>query len=79
VKAITEEELTRRLGAIETTAPSCSPFFRLFAWSGLRIGEAIELRWQDIDLGERIVNVRRRYHAGNVGPPKSRYGKRACG
>jgi integrase len=42
----------------------------------LRIGEAVELRWKDVDLGQRIVHVRRRYHAGHIGPPKSRYGKR---
>jgi integrase len=76
VKAMSEEELGRLLAAIEATAPAWSLFFRFLAWSGLRIGEAVEVRWQDVDLGQRIVHVRRRYHAGNIGPPKSRYGKR---
>jgi integrase len=76
VKAMTEKELSRILAAIDTTAPDWTLFFRMLAWSGLRIGEAIELRWKDIDLGQRTVHVRRRYFAGRVGPPKSRYGKR---
>ena len=53
----------------------------------MRIGEAIELRWRDVDLGERIVHVRRRFHAGRVGSRFScpvgrqtrvRMGVRAC-
>ena len=73
---MTEQELTRVLAEIARSDPGWSLFFRFLAWSGLRIGEAIELRWRDVDLGRRIVHVRRRYFAGRIGPPKSRYGKR---
>jgi integrase len=76
VKAMSEQELRQVLAEVQTSAPGWSLFFRFLAWSGLRIGEAIELRWRDVDLGQRIVHVRRRYFAGRVGPPKSRYGKR---
>jgi integrase len=51
-------------------------FYRFLADTGLRVGEAIELRWKDVDLGRRIVRVRRRYYRGRVGPPKSKYGRR---
>jgi integrase len=73
VKAMSEAELARLLAEIPER---WRLFFDCLAWSGLRIGEAIELRWADVDLGERIVHVRRRFHAGRVGPPKSRFGKR---
>jgi integrase len=73
VKAMTEAELRALLAAIPTP---WRVFFDCLAWSGMRIGEQIEVRWRDVDLGERIVHVRRRFHAGRVGPPKSRYGKR---
>jgi integrase len=76
VKAMTEQELGRVLAVIERSAPGSWLFFCFLSWSGLRIGELIELRWRDVDLGERTVHVRRRYHAGHVGPPKSKYGKR---
>jgi len=76
VKAMSEQELTQILAQVQSSAPEWSRFFRVLAWSGLRIGEAVELRWRDVDLGQRIVHVRRRYYAGHIGPPKSRYGKR---
>jgi integrase len=76
VKAMSEQELGQLLDAIEEQAPAWSLCLRFLAWSGLRIGELIELRWSDVDLGERLVHVRRRYYDGRVGPPKSKYGKR---
>jgi integrase len=76
VKAMSEAELTALLAAIRRNDERWWLFFAFLAWSGLRIGEAIELRWKDVDLGERIVKVRRRYFDGRVGPPKTKYGKR---
>jgi integrase len=73
VKAMSEEQLRALLAAIPEAE---ALFFRVLAWSGLRIGEMVELRWSDVDLGERIVHVRRRFHDGRIGPPKSRFGKR---
>jgi integrase len=73
VKAMTEEELEKLL---EKIPPAWRPFFELLAETGLRIGEAIALRWQDVDLNRRRVHVRRRYYRGTFAPPKSRYGRR---
>jgi integrase len=54
--------------------------WRLFACflaeTGLRISEAVELRYSDLDLGERTLRVERRYYRGTVAPPKSRFGRR---
>jgi integrase len=68
--------LQRLLAQIAADAPEWRLFFDVLAWSGLRIGEAIELRWKDVDLGIRTVHVRRRYSNGRVGPPKTKYGRR---
>jgi integrase len=72
-RALTEEELAR---VIEETPEEWRLFVRFLAQTGLRIGEAIALRWGDLDLGTRRVKVRRRIYKGTVDVPKSRYGLR---
>lgn len=73
VKALTEDELRRVLDEIPA---GWHLFFELLAHTGLRIGEAIALRWSDIDLSRRRVTVSRSFHAGRFEPPKSRFGRR---
>jgi integrase len=73
VKALTEEELGRLLAEIPE---HWRVFFELLAQTGLRIGEAIALRWQDVDFDRRRVHVGRRFYRGSFAPPKSRYGRR---
>jgi integrase len=72
-KALDTDELARFLRAC---SPEWEPFFRLLAMTGLRISEAIELRWKDIDFGAKRLKVRRQFYEGVVAPPKSKYGKR---
>jgi integrase len=74
VKAYSDDELRRLLEAV---SPDWVFFVRLLAETGLRVSEAIALRWMDIDLGARRVKVTRRLYKGLFGPPKSRYGRRA--
>jgi integrase len=52
--------------------------FRLLAATGLRISEALALRWGDLTLdgGRPAVHVRRAYVRGAFKAPKSRYGRR---
>jgi integrase len=45
--------------------------FTVAAFTGLRMGELLALRWADIDFGKRLVHVRRSYTRGQLGPPKS--------
>jgi len=53
------------------------PFFDLLASTGLRISEAIALRWRDLELEEPAhLWVRRSIVRGVVGAPKSRFGRR---
>lgn len=72
-KALTEAELRRLLAKIPDEHRL---FIEFLAHTGLRIGEAVALRWQDVDLGRRRVQVRRRLYLGSFAPPKSRYGRR---
>lgn len=47
------------------------------AMTGLRQGELIALRWQDVDWPAALVRVRRSYTRGEWGTPKSRRSSRA--
>jgi integrase len=73
VKALSEDELA---GVLVAAPEEWRLFFTFLAQTGVRIGEAIELRWRDVDLGRRVLHVRRRCYRGRVGPPKSKYGRR---
>ncbi len=79
VKALSEAELRALLDAIDHVDDSgrWRPFFEFLAQTGLRIGEAIEVRWGDVDLGKQTLRVTRRYYRGRVASPKSKYGRRS--
>jgi integrase len=51
-------------------------FFKLLYMTGIRIGEAVELRWKDVDLGQKKLLIRRRIYQGKVASPKSKSGTR---
>jgi integrase len=44
---------------------------RLLAITGLRVSEAIALRWSDVDWAMQVVCVRRRWYRGNMDTPKT--------
>lgn len=73
VKALSEAELARLLTALPD---EWRLFFEFLVQTGLRVSEAIELRWSDIDLEKRTLRVRRRFYRGKVASPKSKYGRR---
>lgn len=66
-KALSEHELTLVLTAVPA---EWRLFFELLAHTGLRIGEAVALKWDDIDLGNRRLNVQRRRYRGRIDTPK---------
>jgi len=69
VKIITPEQLDALLVKLPQR---WRLFFELLAEMGLRIGEAVELRWRDVDFGEMRLHVRRRFYRGRVAKPKGR-------
>jgi integrase len=72
---LTREELARLL---DEAPPKWRPLFDLLASTGLRISEAIALRWSDLHLDDPAprLQVSRAIVKGVVGAPKSRHGKR---
>ncbi len=45
--------------------------------TGLRIGEILGLRWQDVDFGQRKLTVAQAIYRGTVGTPKTKGSKRS--
>ena len=45
------------------------------AFTGLRLGELLALRWEDVDFEADAIRVRRNYTAGREGTPKSGRGR----
>ncbi len=74
-RALTVAQLSAFLLVVD---PRWRLLFELLAATGLRISEALALRWRDLQLdGERpVVRVRRAYVRGVFGPPKSKHGRR---
>jgi integrase len=60
------EDVGRLLATIremgdELTRPELHPLFALLVYTGVRRGEALGLRWSDVDLERRMITVRRSY------------------
>lgn len=73
-RALTRLELQALLQAAD---PQWRLFLEFLAHSGLRIGEAAALTWEDLELtGAARLHVRRQIYRGVTKPPKSRYGIR---
>jgi integrase len=72
-KALSEAELRRLLVAV---SPEWLPLAELLATTGLRISEASELRWGDVDFGRRRIKVQRRRRGADIDAPKSQYARR---
>jgi integrase len=71
-KALTPAELH---AILEVIPPAHELLFSFLARTGLRVSEALALRWADVE-GERI-HVRRRFYKGEFAPPKSKHGRRS--
>jgi integrase len=71
VKALTSSQLDAFLGAAEREAVLYFPIFYTMAKTGMRLGEAVALRWSDIDLVAREITVSRTFSGGALGTPKS--------
>jgi integrase len=46
--------------------------FRILFYTGLRLGEVLTLRWDDVNIGDRLLLVRRGLSAGEETLPKGR-------
>src|SRR3989442_9660858 len=76
IKAMTREQLARFVAAASQAVPRAFPLFLLLARTGLRLGEALALQWQDLNFAEREIPVARALGAGGgIDTPKSGRGR----
>lgn len=61
---------------LETLPEPSRSIAALLAMTGLRIGELLALRWQDIDFDKRYISVRQTVYEGHFDVPKSKRSKR---
>lgn len=79
IRYLDEAELEALIRAVPGDALGATErvLYRAAAMTGLRRGELLALRWQDVDWGTSLVRVRRNYTRGEWGTPKSRRSTRA--
>jgi integrase len=65
----------RRL--IDALPPECALIVELCRTTGCRISEILGLQWQDVDLAEGWVTIRRRWYRGDLDVVKSDKGNRS--
>ena len=76
IRAFDADQLARFLKAAEAKAARFHPLFLLMARTGLRLGEALALRWEDLDLVRRELRIERALGpSGGTDSPKSGHGR----
>ena len=79
IKAMTRKQLASFLGVSATAAKEYERrhygLFLLLARTGMRLGEALALQWQDVDFPGREIRVARALSAGRIETPKSGHGR----
>ena len=71
-KVMSAAELARLLDVIATDAPRYHPLALFLADTGVRFGEAVALRWSDLDLDGGTARICRSYSSGlRLGPTKT--------
>ncbi len=67
----TREEVDRLLDVAEREEPRFYPVLAFLLSTGCRKGEALGLKWEDVDFSGPRVLIRRALVRGRLGPPKS--------
>ena len=68
---LTREELELFHDTCKSLVPEYSVFFTMAAKTGMRLGELLALRWDDVDLNSSFFWVRRSYRRGIFTRPKN--------
>ena len=73
INPLTRDELKIFLDTVKTDEILSKhyPLILLLSRTGLRIGEALGLKWDDIDFNGRIIKVQRTYSKRRIGSPKN--------
>jgi integrase len=72
-----EVEALLRAVPADSLGPTDYALYLTATMTGLRQGELVALRWQDVDWAAGVVRVRRNYTRGRFGTPKTRRSSRA--
>ena len=75
IKAMTREQRQRFLVTAARETPRYYPLFFMLAGTGLRLGEALALQWEDLDGLAREIRVMRSLSRGQMGTPKAGHGR----
>ncbi len=67
----TRAQSDRFLGQMRRSEPGWCPLFLCALRTGMRLGELIALRWQDVDFERAVVQVNLSFTHGRLGSPKS--------
>jgi integrase len=73
---LTQKELKLLLDKVHEHYSEHYPLFLLLARTGVRIGEALGLRWGDIDFNDRFINLKRSLSRGKITTLKGKRGRR---
>jgi len=71
MKAMDGAQLRAFIEAAAKVRPDRVLLFRLLAFTGLRLGEALALRWEDVDQAGKTLRIERGVTRCRVGPPKT--------
>jgi integrase len=71
VNALTRDEASALLEALNEHYPRHQPFFLCALRTGMRLGELLALEWGDIDFSGGFIEVRRAYVLGHITTPKN--------
>src|SRR2546427_213809 len=66
IKAMSREQLAHFLVTAERTEARLYPLFLTLARTGLRVGEALALQWNDLNVSGRDIRVARGFSRGRL-------------
>jgi integrase len=68
---LTRDELRLLLAALQEHFPAYYPIFLTLARTGIRLGEGLALKWEDVDWHGGFIEIRRNFRKGRISTPKS--------
>src|SRR5262249_13885965 len=71
IQPLTREELSLLLTTLYQHFPAYFPFFLTLARTGIRLGEGLALKWEDLDFHGGFIEIRRNLRKGRISTPKS--------
>jgi len=71
IKPLNKDELSILLKTFQEHYSNHYPLALLLARTGMRFGEALAIKWGDIDFNKRFIHVQRGFSRGKIETPKS--------